>query len=217
MRKLRILLADDHHVVRKGLRDWLEAEPDIEVVAEAVNGLDAVRLVERHAPDVLVVDVLMPGLSGLEVIRQVGQRAPRTRILVLSMHADEGYVIDALRHGAAGYAVKDSPGDELVRAVRQVAAGRTYLAPALSERAVAAYVEKARERPPDPFETLTTREREVMQLAAEGWTNREIAERLSISPRTVESFRARLMRKLDLRTQTDLIRYAIRRGMLPPD
>jgi DNA-binding NarL/FixJ family response regulator len=210
-----IVLADDHHVVRQGLRALLEGEPDFRVVGEAGDGLAVLDLVKRLEPDVLIVDVMMPGLNGLEVTRQVCQRSPQTRVVVLSMHANEAYVIETLRAGAAAYVLKESTSDELVRAVRRAVAGHRYLSPPLSERAIEAYVQKAESAPLDPYETLTTRERQVLQLAAEGHTNADIAARLFISPRTVETHRAKLMRKLKLYTRTDLIRYALQRGIIP--
>jgi DNA-binding NarL/FixJ family response regulator len=212
-----IVLADDHPIVRQGLRALLGAEADFSIVGETGDGLEAVKLVERLAPDVLVLDLLMPGLSGLEVARQVSQLCPRTRVVVLSVCADEPYVLEALRHGAAAYVLKGSSSTDLLQAVRQAADGRTYLSPPLSQRAIESYRARAQEAPLDVYETLTRREREVVQLAAEGHTSAEIASRLSISPRTVEAHRANLMRKLGLRTQTDLIRYALRRGIIPPD
>jgi two-component system, NarL family, response regulator NreC len=210
-----IVLADDHHVMRQGLRLVLEAQEHFQVVAEAGNGLDAIALVERFNPCVLIVDVMMPGFNGLEVTRQVRQRAPRTRVIVLSMYSNEAYVLEALRHGAAGYVLKDAHADELVHAVHEVVAGRRYLSPPLSERAIEAYLQKAQDAVLDPYETLTTREREVLQLAAEGRTNSDIAAALYISPRTVETHRANVMRKLGLQNQADLIRYALQRGLLP--
>jgi DNA-binding NarL/FixJ family response regulator len=213
--RVTIVLADDHHVMRQGLRMVLEAQEHFEVVAEAGNGLDAIALVERFNPCVLIVDVMMPGLNGLEVTRQVRQRASRTRVIVLSMYSNEAYVLEALRHGAAGYVLKEAQADELVHAVHEVAAGRRYLSPPLSERAIEAYLQKAQDTGLDPYETLTTREREVLQLAAEGRTNGDIAAALHISPRTVETHRAKVMRKLALHTQTDMIRYALQRGLLP--
>jgi DNA-binding NarL/FixJ family response regulator len=158
---------------------------------------------------------MMPGLGGLEVTLQVGKRSPQTHVIILSMHADEAYVLEALRNGAAGYVLKESSADELVQAVREVVAGRRFLSSPLSERAIDAYVSKAQEVVLDRYETLTAREREVLHLAAEGHTNAEIADRLSISSRTVETHRANMMRKLALRSQTDLIRYALRRGIIP--
>jgi len=212
---ISILLADDHQVVRQGLRALLEAEPDFCLIGEAGDGLETVQLAERLKPDVLIVDLMMPGLNGLEVTRQVRQRSPQCRVVILSMHSNEAYVLEALRNGAAGYVLKDSSAADLVQAVREVAAGRRYLSPPLSERAIETYIQKAEATTLDPYETLTTREREVLHLAAEGRTNAEIAAQLSISPRTAETHRANLMRKLGLRTQTDLIRYALRRGVLP--
>ena len=210
-----IVLADDHQVMRQGLRMVLEAQEHFQVVAEAGNGLDTIALVERFNPCVLIVDVMMPGLNGLEVTRQVRQRASRTRVIVLSMYSNEAYVLEALRHGAAGYVLKDAPADDLVHAVHEVVAGRRYLSPPLSERAIEAYLQKAQDTVLDPYETLTTREREVLQLAAEGRTNGDIAAALYISPRTVETHRAHVMRKLRLQNQADLIRYALQRGLLP--
>ena len=210
-----IVLADDHHIVRQGMRALLEAEPDFRLVGEAGDGLETVQLVERLRPDVLVLDLMMPGLNGLEVTRQVGKRSPQTQVVILSMHANEAYVLEALRNGAVGYVLKDASVTELVQAVREVTAGRRYLSPPLSERAIDAYVGRAKEATLDRYETLTDREREVLHLVAEGCTNAAIAARLSISPRTAETHRANMMRKLGLHTQTDLIRYALRRGIIP--
>jgi two-component system, NarL family, response regulator NreC len=210
-----IVLADDHHVVRQGLRALLESEPEISIVGEAADGLEAADLVERFKPDVLVVDLVMPGLGGLEVTRQVGRRSPRTRVVVLSMHANEGYVLEALRNGATAYVLKQCTATELVRAVREAAVGRRYLSPPLSERAIEAYLRRAEATDLDPYETLTSREREVLHLAAEGLSNPDIASRLYVSPRTVEVHRGNLMRKLGLHNQAELIRYAIRRGIVP--
>jgi two-component system response regulator NreC len=210
-----IILADDHHVMRQGLRMLIEAQGDFCVIAEAGDGLAVPQLAGRLTPDVLIVDVMMPGLNGLEVTRQVRQCSPQTRIIILSMYRNEAYVLEALRNGAAGYVLKESTATDLIRAVRKVVAGRRYLSPPLSERAIEAYVQKAREAPLDLYATLTTREREVLQLAAEGRTNADIAAALFVSPRTVETHRAHLMRKLGLHTQADLIRYALQHGILP--
>lgn len=212
---MTIVLADDHPVVRRGLLALLRAERDFEVVGEASDGLEAVRLVERLKPHVLVVDLVMPALNGLEVTRQVAQG--RTRVVVLSVHDSEGYVQEALRNGALAYVVKGDTEAELVQAVREAAAGRIYLSARLSERAVEAYAHRAKEAAGDVYDLLTTREREVLQLAAEGHSNPEIAARLYISVRTVESHRGNLMQKLGLKTRTDLIRYALRRGFLRTD
>ena len=217
MSDVTIVLADDHPVVRQGLRTLLESESGFRVIGEAGDGLEAVRMVERLSPRVLIVDLTMPGLSGLEVTRQVSRRFPQTHVLVLSIHADEAYVLQALRNGAAGYLLKESSTADLVRAVFEVASDRRYLSPPLSQQAIEAYVQNGREKMLDTYEMLTTREREVLQLAAEGYSNSEIGTRLFISPRTVETHRGALMKKLGLKNQTDVIRYALRRGILPND
>jgi two-component system response regulator NreC len=213
--KITIVLADDHRVVREGLRALLEAESDLNVIGDAGDGLSAIRLVNRLKPDVLVLDLMMPGLNGQEVTRQVRKSSPKTHVIVLSMHSSEPYVMEVLRNGAAGYVLKDASYTDLIRAIREVMAGWRYLSPPLSELAIDAYQEKAKAAVSDRYDMLTTREREVLQLAAEGYANNEIAHRLGISPRTAETHRANLMRKLHLRTHTDLIKYAIGRTIVP--
>jgi len=214
---IKIILLEDHQVVRQGVSSLLNANSDMAIVAEANSGLGAVDLVARFNPDVLIVDLMLPGLNGLEVTRQVNQRYPQTRIIILSMYANEAYVMQALSNGAYGYVLKDASIDELVRAIHEAIAGRRYLSPPLSEFAIEAYVNKAQAAHVDAYETLTTREREILQLAAEGQTNTAIADQLSISPRTAEVHRANLMRKLSLHNHSELIRYAVRRGILPID
>lgn len=216
MARTTIVLADDHPVVRQGLRKLLEAEADFIVVGEVADGLDVVGVVDRLRPHVLVLDLMMPGMNGLVVAREVSGRFPKTRCLILSMHANEAYVVEALRNGAAGYVLKDASETDLVKAVRDVAAGRRYLSAPLTERAIAAYARKSATAVLDAYETLTARERQVLQLTAEGHSNGQVAARLSISQRTAETHRANVMRKLDLHTQAELIRYAVRRGILPP-
>ena len=211
-----IVIAEDHHVVRDGLRALLVAQKDFQLVGEAADGLEAAQLVEKLQPDVLVLDLTLPRLHGLEVARQVKKSSPKTRVLILSMHANEAYVLEALRNDAAGYLLKDSTGAELVRAVRDVVAGRRYLSGSLSELAIQAYIQrKTTDTAQDMYEALTDREREVLHLAAEGLNNPDIAGKLFISPRTAETHRANVMRKLNFKTQTDLVRFAIRRGILP--
>lgn len=214
---IRVVLVEDHQVVREGVRALLKAASDFEIVGEAANGLGVVDLVERLTPDVLLIDLMLPGLSGLEVTRQVSHRVPTTRILILSMHANEAYVLQALSSGASGYILKGSSAEDVVRAIHEVMQGHRFLSPPLSERAIEAYMQKAQNAMLDPYDALTAREREVLHLAAEGRTNAEIASELSISPRTAEVHRANLMRKLSLHNQTELIRYALRRGILPMD
>jgi DNA-binding NarL/FixJ family response regulator len=212
---LTLVLADDHRIVRQGLRAILTAVPDFRLVGEAAEGLEAIRLVERLQPDVLVLDLMMPGVNGLEVARQVAQRCPRTRIVFLSMQSNEAYVLEALRTGATGYVLKESGADELVQAIRAAAAGKRYLSPPLSEPALGDYARQAQGSALDPYHTLTTREREVLLLTVEGLSGPAIAERLFISPRTVETHRANLMRKLGVRNQKELVRFAVGRGMIP--
>lgn len=214
---IKIILADDHHVVRQGLRSLLEAESDFEIIGEAAGGLETIQLVEQMEPDILVLDLVMPDLSGLEVVRQVGQRSPKTLIIILSMYANEAYVLEALRNGASGYVLKKATADELVQAIHEVISGRRYLSPPLSEHAIQAYIQKADERIEDSYELLTDREREVLHLAAKGLASPEIANLLTISPRTVEMHRANMMHKLELRNQLDMFRYAVRKGILSID
>ncbi|MEP7271876.1 MAG: response regulator transcription factor [Acidobacteriota bacterium] len=211
--KISIVLADDHHIVRQALRALLSSEADFELVGEAGDGLEAIRVVERLNPRILVLDLMMPLLNGLEVARQVTLRT-RTRVIVLSMHANDAYISEALKNGAAGYVLKDSQSSELVAAIRLVAAGQRYLSPPLSERAVELYGRRVGKMPEDAYDTLTGREREVLQQAAEGHTNAQISEKLFISSRTTETHRANLMRKLNLQNQSELIRYAVKRGII---
>jgi DNA-binding NarL/FixJ family response regulator len=215
-KETRVLLAEDHRVVRQGLRAMLEAEPGFRVVGEAGNGIEASRLVERLRPDVLVLDLMIPGLNGLEVTRQVRKKGA-TQVVILSMHADEAYVVEALKNGAAAYVLKDSSYEELLKAIREAAAGRRYLSPPLSSAAVEAYAASSAGGIAGPYGSLSGREREVFQLAAEGHTNVDIGKKLFISSRTVEIHRAKMMRKLGLRNHADLIRYALKRGILPND
>lgn len=212
---INIVLAEDHQMVREALRLLLEAQADFHILAETGDGLEAVRLAEQRAPDVLIVDMMMPGLSGLEVARSVKRASPQTRVIVLSMHDAESYVVNALQAGVAGYVLKQGSSQELVYAIRQALAGNVYLSPSLNERAIQAYLQRltgARES--DPYEALTPREREVFHLAAEGLSNPQIAERLSLSPRTVEMHRANLMKKLGVKSQTELVKFAVKGGMV---
>ena len=210
-----ILLAEDHHVVRQAFKVLLEEASEWLVVGEAANGLDAVALAEQLHPDILLVDLMMPGINGLEVTKQVSRLSPKTRVVVLSMHSVEAYVLEALRNGAVGYVLKGSTATELMQALEEVRNGRRYLSPPLSERALDDYVTKALNTNVDPYETLTTRERELLHLMAEGHSSSKIAGRMSVSRRTVETHRTNVNRKLGLRTQVDLIRYSLRRGILP--
>jgi DNA-binding NarL/FixJ family response regulator len=209
-----IILADDHPFVRQGLRAMLAAEKEFRLLGETGDGLEAARLVEKLRPQVLVVDLMMPGLNGLEVTRQISQSGSRTRVVVLSMWADAQYVIEALRNGAVGYVLKDDPAEELAAAVREASAGRRYLSARFAGRELDLFQQADTEAATDPYETLTSREREVLQLTAEGLSSTHIADRLFISSRTVETHRVNLMRKLGLHNQAEMIRYAVRRGII---
>ena len=211
------VLADDHPIVRQGLRTLLENKGRCQVVGEAANGLEAIDLITDLQPDLAVLDVQLPDLGGLEVARRARDQAPGTRIIMLSMHGDEPYVLDALAHGALGYVLKESATTDLLAAVDAALAGQRFLSSPLTARAVDAYARESANitRPPDRYDLLTNREREVLQLAVQGLSNQEIGGRLAISPRTAETHRANLQRKLGLQGQTDLVRYAMERGLLP--
>jgi two-component system, NarL family, response regulator NreC len=209
---VRVVLADDHTMVRQGLRAILESHNDILVIGEACDGLETISVVQKLKPDVTVLDLMMPKLNGLEVTRQISKL---TRVLIVSMHANEAYVLESLRNGAFGYVLKDSNAQELVGAVIKVSQGLRYLSSPLSERAIDYYIERTQAPSLEPYETLTTREREVFQLVAEGLTNNDISVNLNISPRTVEIHKAHAMHKLNLASQIDIVRYAIRHGILP--
>jgi DNA-binding NarL/FixJ family response regulator len=213
------VLADDHPIVRQGLRALLEGEGRCQVIGEAADGLTAFDLIARLRPDVAILDVQMPDLGGLEVARRAHETYPETRVVILSMHADEPFVLEALRHGVAAYVLKGEATTDLLAAVQAALAGRRFLSAPLNERAIDAYARRVETsgQPLDRYELLTNREREVLQLAAQGLGNAEIGARLAISPRTAETHRANLLRKLGLASQTDLVRFAVGRGLLSPD
>jgi DNA-binding NarL/FixJ family response regulator len=195
----------------------LEQERDFSIVGVAADGLETVRLTERLKPDVLVLDLMLPGLSGLEALRILRERVPRTRIVILSMYSSKAFIAQALQNGAIGYVLKGCSEENLVRSVREAIAGRRFLSPPVTEIAIDAYIEQCKTGPFDSHETLTPRQREVLQLAAEGNTNAEIAARLNISQRTAENHRAILMQRLGLQNQTELIRHALRHGLITAD
>jgi DNA-binding NarL/FixJ family response regulator len=209
------IIADDHEIVRRGLRGILEADGAVRVIAEAADGLTATQLVDKHKPTLLILDLNMPRLHGIEVLRQTRTNSPHTKVIVLSMHNDEPYVIETLRAGAMSYILKGAESQEIVQALKEVLGGRRFLSATLSEWAINALVAKPADGG-DPLQALTQRERVVLQLAAEGHSNPEIAEKLFISPRTAETHRTNLLRKLGLQTQTDLVRFAIRKGLIQP-
>jgi DNA-binding NarL/FixJ family response regulator len=214
MTALRILLADDHTVVRQGLRKVLEERPEWQVVAEAGDGREAVRLAEQLKPDVAVMDVAMPLLNGIEATRQITRRVPETKVLVLSMYSDEAYVIQMLKAGATGYLLKDSAGGDLLEAVQDVSQGKAFFSPAVARLMSDDYARQRGDTAVDRYESLSEREREIFQLVAEGRTNKEIARLLFISSSTVETHRARIMEKLDLHSAAEIVLYAVRRGAI---
>lgn len=210
-----IVLADDHAIIREGLVPFIAAQPGYSVVGEADNGPDALAAIERLKPDIAIIDIMMPGLGGIEVARQVRDRSPDTHVIILSAHSEERYVLDALRVGVRAYVIKAARPRDLITAITEVAAGRRYLSPPLTEAALDAYIEKAR-RPPvsDPAQRLSPREREVLRLTADGKTAAQVARVLGISTRTAETHRSNLMRKLGVRNRSDLVRYAIQQDEL---
>ncbi|MBV8846035.1 MAG: response regulator transcription factor [Bryobacterales bacterium] len=207
---IRILLADDHALVRQGFRMILEAQADMEIVGQAGNGREAVELSAKLHPDLVIMDVAMPDLNGIEATRRIMETSPRTRILALSMHKDSVYVREVLRAGARGYLLKDSGDADLVAAVRAVAKGEGYLSPSVSESVLSDY----RRHVTDPLDLLSSREREVLQMIAEGKTNKEIATSLNLSVYTVEAHRGRIMEKLNLHSTSELVRFALRSGLI---
>lgn len=208
---LRILLADDHLIVRQGLKALLEQEHHT-VVGEAGDGREAIQLAQKHHPDVAVMDLAMPLLNGLDATREIVKVSPETRTILLTMHTEDQYVVEALRAGVRGYLLKTQAASDLIQAVREVSRGAVYLSPGISGAIVDAYLAKT-DFPPDP---LTPREREVLQLVAEGKTTKEVAGILGVSVKTAESHRTRLMEKLDIHETAGLVRYAIRRGLVQP-
>lgn len=222
MNVIRVLLADDHNLVRAGLRMVLESLEGIQVVAEASDGREALRLMKTHHPDVALMDISMKGLNGLEAAARAARDFPHVRVVILSMHANEEYVLQSLRCGAAGYLLKDAATTELEFAIRAVARGETYLTPAVSKHVIADYVRRVGDASPkgvapSPFERLTSRQREVLQLIAEGYSTRQIAETLHVSVKTVETHRMQLMERLDIHDVAGLVRYALRTGLVTND
>jgi len=215
MAKLRILLGDDHTLLRHGLRKILQERAEWGVVAEAGDGREAVRQTLALRPDVAILDIGMPLLNGIEATRQIVRRIPDLRVLILSMHANEPYIIQALKAGAKGYLLKDSADTDLIRGVSAVAAGKSFFSPAVAKVMLDDYVRHLAEKGiADRFDSLTEREREIFQLAAEGHSNKDIAELLSISPATVETHRAHILQKLDVHSTAELVLYAVRRGII---
>jgi two-component system, NarL family, response regulator NreC len=212
-REISIMLADDHSVVRQGIRALLEAEQDFKIVGEVSDGVAATEMAEKLRPNVLVLDMMMKGMNGLEVSRQVTRRSPLTNTIILSMYGNIDYVTEALKAGAKGYVLKDSSADELVQAIRAVMSGRRFLGFPLSEQVLDTYLQINKTEKADPYDNLTMREREILYMVAQGSTSAEIADKLFISRRTVEVHRGSLMRKLGMDRMAQLIRYAMQRGI----
>jgi two-component system response regulator NreC len=215
MTPIRVLLADDHTLIRAGLRMVVVSQPDFTVVGEASDGREAVALAEQLKPDVVVMDIGMPSLNGIEACRQIHDSLPGSQVIMLSMHSDEGYVLRALKAGAKGYMLKDSAEADLASAIRAVTAGKSFFSPAVSKILLEDYMRKLkRTGAEDSFDLLSPREREVLQLVAEGKSSKEVANLLSLSVYTVETHRAKLMQKLNLHNIPELILYAVRKGVI---
>ena len=215
MSQIRIMLADDHTVMRAGLRALLERQSDLRVVAEAADGRLAVGLAEKENPDIVVMDVAMPGMNGIEATHQIVAKNPKTGVIVLSMHSDESYVLRALKAGARGYLLKDSAEGDLIHAIRAVRDGKSYFSPAVSRMLLEDYIRQLQHRgEEDSFELLTAREREILQLIAEGKSNKDVANLLNLSVYTVETHRTRILQKLNLHSVPELILYAVRKGII---
>ncbi|HNU84261.1 MAG: response regulator transcription factor [Pseudomonadota bacterium] len=213
---ITVFLVDDHTIVRDGLRYLLEAQKNIRVVGEAPDGREAIRKVKRLRPDIVIMDILMAGLNGIEAAGQICRECPATRVIMLSMQSSSESIVRALKAGASGYLLKESAGRELVNAIHEVHAGRRYLSPKVSEQVIGACLNRAEEMR-DPLATLSRREREVLQLVVEGRTSAEIADTLFLSVKTVETYRSRLMQKLGIRDIPALIKFAIQHGLTPLD
>lgn len=215
MPELRLLIGDDHRLVRHGLRKILETRPEWEVVAEVGDGRDAVARAAELQPDVAILDIGMPLLNGIDAAQQIVQKSPKTRVLILSMHADEAYVTRALKAGATGYLLKDSADTDLLNGVAAVAAGHSFFSPTVAKLMLDDYVRRvSHAETADKYTTLSPREREIFQLVAEGRTNREVADILEISAATVETHRARILQKLEIHNTAELVLYAVRRGIV---
>ncbi len=213
--KIRVLLADDHTILRAGLKMMLNAQPDMEVVGEAQDGRQAINEALRHQPDVVLMDITMPDINGIEATRQIKRMLPDVKVLVLTMHENDEYVFQALRAGASGYILKEAADTELITALHVVQTGQFYLSPTAQSIIVGDYLQRVRTgEEKDSYSTLTEREREILKLVAEGYTNNQIAERLVISPKTVDTHRTHVMDKLNLHSRSELVKYAMRRGIL---
>jgi len=210
---LKIIIADDHKIVREGLKTLLEKQSGIKVVAETSDGLEVVKLAQKHLPDLVILDITMPGLNGIGATRRVKEICPAAKIMILSMHADRRYVVEALKAGAMGYLLKDSAFEELIQAIKSIVKGKIYLSSEITDVLVRDYLINERDANPSAYSLLSVREREVLQLLAEGKSTRQTADKLSISVKTVETHRQQLMQKLNLHGIAELTKYAVREGL----
>ena len=215
MKEIRVLLADDHGIVRKGLRALLESQPGMKVAGEAADGREAVKLTAEIQPDVVIMDIAMPNLNGIEATAQIVKANPKTGVVILSMHSDEAYLVRALNAGARGYLLKDSAEEDLLRAIQAVADGRPFFSPAIAQTLLEDFVRSLQQRGlTDSYDLLTDREKEVLQLLAEGKSNKDVATLLNLSPYTVETHRTNLMQKLNLHNTAEIVLYAVRKKII---
>lgn len=217
MRKIKVVVADDHTILRQGIKALLGNQEGIEVVGEAKDGREAIKTTEELSPDVILMDIAMPGLNGLEATRRIKKKFPKIKVVVLTMHANEEYIFQILNAGADGYLVKETAFQDLISAINAVHRGEAFMSPSISKKIMTDYIQRAQGEEKVGFDTLTTREREILQLVAEGNSNKKIAEALFISPKTVETHRAHIMDKLNIHDRAGLIKYAIRKGMINLD
>ncbi len=213
MSKIRIAIADDHKLFRMGLRQLIERHPEVSIIGEAATGLEAIALAKEQLPDVVLMDISMPELNGIEAARRIHEEIPEVRVVIVSMHSDRRYVLEALRAGVRGYLLKDSSPEEIFRAIQKVMSNQFYLSPQINEQVIAGFVQQNNSTAPSAFDILSGREREVLQLIAEGKSTKQIADLLNLSAKTVETHRMHIMDKLDIHTLPELTRYALREGL----
>ena len=217
MGKIKVLVADDHTILRQGIKSLLDNQEGIEVIGEAKDGREALRIIEETLPDVILMDIAMPGLNGLEATRRIKKKFPRMKVLVLTMYTNEEYIFQILNAGANGYLVKETAFQDLISAIKAVYKNEAFMSPSISKKVINSYIKRAQDDEEKTCEILTTREREILQLIAEGNSSKKIAEALFISPKTVETHRTHIMDKLNIHNRTGLVKYAIRKGIVDMD